>query len=605
MPGAVATASVASARSRSSRASSTSSVMHRTKTCGMVCALPKGGGGGGGAAGNERRRAPSSAVPAVSTTAVELVSALSSFERALSSVDEAPTCDRVPRKTHIVCTLGPATNGVEEISQLLHAGMNVARFNFSHGDHEYHYKTLCNLREASAATGITCAVLLDTKGPEIRTGFLEGGEPVHFEVGSRVTLTTDYDIKGNASLIAVSYPYLARDVRPGCNILMADGAVVLRVDSTNIDAGTVECTCMNKAKLGERKNCNLPGVEVDLPTLTEKDVHDLVDFGVKYGVDFIAASFVRKGSDVVEVRRALGEEGKFIRVIAKVENEEGLKNFDDILEQADGIMVARGDLGMEIAVEKIFWVQKMMIRKCNLAGKPVVTATQMLDSMISSPRPTRAEATDVANAVLDGTDCVMLSGETAAGAYPIDSVSTMRSICEEAEKCINNYDISRALIEETLRAKPDGEPMSVIESLASSAVLTAAKVQASLIVVLAANGSASRLISKYRPVQPVVVGVVPRERRAKIGFDERETPGGQIVRQSLLSHGLIPIEVNKKDDSLDPPTAAKRCVEETLEYAKKMGLCKPGDKAVAMYNVERQCAVVRVVDVDCVECKVE
>ena len=315
-------------------------------------------------------------------------------------------------------------------------------------------------------------------------------------------------------------------------------------------------------------------------------------------MDFIAASFVRKGNDVREVRRALGDEGKYIRVIAKVENEEGLKNFDEILEEADGIMVARGDLGMEIAVEKIFWVQKMMIRKCNIAGKPVVTATQMLDSMITSPRPTRAEATDVANAVLDGTDCVMLSGETAAGAYPFDSVSTMRSICEEAEKCINNKDITKDLVEETLLSQPNGEPLSVIESLASSAVLTASSVQAKVIVVLAANGYASRLIAKYRPVQPVVVGVVPRERRASIGFQETKGPGSQVVRQSMLSHGLIPVEVAKKDDSLDAPTAAKKCIEETVEYARGLGLCEAGDKVVAMYNVEQQCAVVRVIEVE-------
>lgn len=313
------------------------------------------------------------------------------FEQSLDTVDNPASCEIRPKKTHIVCTLGPATHSVEQISNLLKSGMNVARFNFSHGDHDYHYEALANLREACRATSINCAVLLDTKGPEIRTGFLENGESVNFDVGQQLTLTTDYSMKGNSSCIAVSYPHLARDVKEGGSILMADGAVVLRVDSTDIDAGTVSCTCMNKAKLGERKNCNLPGVEVDLPTLTEKDVHDLVDFGVKHGVDFIAASFVRKGSDVVEVRRTLGEEGKNIRVIAKVENEEGLKNFDDILREADGIMVARGDLGMEIAVEKIFWVQKMMIRKCNLAGKPVVTATQMLDSMINSPRPTRAE----------------------------------------------------------------------------------------------------------------------------------------------------------------------------------------------------------------------
>ena len=317
-------------------------------------------------------------------------------DMSLDNIDMPASCDIRPKKTHIVCTLGPATHSVDQIANLLRSGMNVARFNFSHGDHEYHYEALANLREACRIAEINCAVLLDTKGPEIRTGFLENGETVYFDVGQKLTLTTDYSFKGNSSCIAVSYPHLARDVKEGGSILMADGAVVLKVDSTDVGAGTVSCTCMNKAKLGERKNCNLPGVEVDLPTLTEKDVHDLVDFGVKHGVDFIAASFVRKGSDVIEVRRALGEDGKNIRVIAKVENEEGLKNFDDILHEADGIMVARGDLGMEIAVEKIFWVQKMMIRKCNLAGKPVVTATQMLDSMINSPRPTRAEVSVLA-----------------------------------------------------------------------------------------------------------------------------------------------------------------------------------------------------------------
>lgn len=204
-----------------------------------------------------------------------------SFDSAFANIAAPASCDRIPKKTHIVCTLGPATHGVEEISKLLKAGMSVARFNFSHGDHEYHYEALANLREACRLTEKVCAVLLDTKGPEIRTGFLEGGEPVHFEVGQTLTLTTDYNVKGNSSLIAVSYKHLARDVRPGGSILMADGAVVLRVDATDEAAGTVSCTCMNKAKLGERKNCNLPGVEVDLPTLTEKDVHDLVDFGAR------------------------------------------------------------------------------------------------------------------------------------------------------------------------------------------------------------------------------------------------------------------------------------------------------------------------------------
>jgi pyruvate kinase len=260
-----------------------------------------------------------------------------------------------------------------------------------------------------------CAVLLDTKGPEIRTGTLKGGVSVTYKAGSEVTLTTDYAADGDSNLIAISYKKLASDVLPGNQILIADGSLVLVVLSCDVRAGTVRARCTNTATIGERKNCNLPGVNVDLPTITEKDAQDLVEWGVKNQIDFVAASFVRKGSDLTTIRRVLGRAGENIKIISKVENQEGLINFDDILRESDGIMVARGDLGMEIATEKIFLAQKMMIYKCNIAGKPVVTATQMLESMVKNPRPTRAEATDVANAVLDGTDCVMLSGETAAG----------------------------------------------------------------------------------------------------------------------------------------------------------------------------------------------
>ena len=527
----------------------------------------------------------------------------------------------VPRKTHIVCTLGPSSRTVSQLLALLNAGMSVARFNFSHGSHEYHQETLENLREACKISEKVCAVLLDTKGPEIRTGMLVEGKPVQLTKGQALTLTTDYNHLGTSDRIACSYAHLARDVKPGGRILMADGAVLLEVVSTSPEKGEVHCLCLNDAKLGEKKNCNLPGVVVDLPTLTEKDVDDLLNWGVKNSVDFIAASFVRKASDVHTIRKLLagavtppeahsngggadsgGGAWGFspptgIRIISKVENQEGLANFDEILAASDGIMVARGDLGMEIPLTKMFWVQKTMIRKCNIAGKPVVTATQMLDSMITNPRPTRAEATDVANAVLDGTDCVMLSGETAAGSYPVEAVTMMSGICAEAEACVDTSAVCQSMLNETLVSNDSG-PLTTIESLASSAVLTAAKVQAACIVVLAANGSAARLIAKYRPSQPIVVGVVPRERRAIIGFEEKSLTGHAVSRQCLLTRGLLPVLVAAKvDQETDPAAAAKHCVNEAIEYAVARGLAKSGDSIVTMYNVERQCAVIRVVTV--------
>ncbi|KAJ6757546.1 PYRUVATE KINASE [Salix koriyanagi] len=338
------------------------------------------------------------------------------------------------RKTKIVCTLGPQSRSVEMTEKLLRAGMNVARFNFSHGTHAYHQETLDNLRNAMNNTGILCAVMLDTKGPEIRTGFLKDGKPVQLKQGQEILISTDYSLKGDENMICMSYRKLAEDVQPGSVILCSDGTISLTVLVCDKEAGLIRCRCENSAVLGEKKNVNLPGVVVDLPTLTEKDKEDILKWGVPNKIDMIALSFVRKGSDLTEVRKLLGDDGKSILLMSKVENQEGVANFDDILANSDAFMVARGDLGMEIPIEKIFLAQKVMIQKANIQGKPVVTATQMLESMIKSPRPTRAEATDVANAVLDGTDCVMLSGETAAGAYPELAVQTMSRICMEAEK---------------------------------------------------------------------------------------------------------------------------------------------------------------------------
>ena len=314
------------------------------------------------------------------------------------------------RKTKIICTLGPACWSVEILGHLIDAGMNIARFNFSHGDHDSHGSCLARLREACAARpGVHVGVMLDTKGPEIRTGTIDPslGGKLKLIKGQSIEIGTDYSRPGTTEYLPCSYKSLASTVAVGAKILVADGSVTLEVNELLTDS--VMATVLNNATIGERKNMNLPGCIVDLPCLTEKDINDLQNFGVVNGVDFIAASFVRKATDIDRIREVLGEGGKNIKIIAKIENQEGLVNYDAILSKTDAIMVARGDLGMEIPLDKVFLAQKMMISKANLYGKPVVTATQMLESMITAPRPTRAECADVANAVLDGSDCVMVS----------------------------------------------------------------------------------------------------------------------------------------------------------------------------------------------------
>ncbi|CAN6250667.1 unnamed protein product [Urochloa humidicola] len=481
---------------------------------------------------------------------------------------------RVP-KTKLVCTLGPASRAVPMLEKLLRAGMNVARFNFSHGTHEYHQETLDNLRQAMHNTGILCAVMLDTKGPEIRTGFLKDGKPIKLTKGQELTVTTDYDIKGDENMISMSYKKLPVDVKPGNVILCADGTISLTVLSCDPDAGTVRCRCENTAMLGERKNCNLPGIIVDLPTLTEKDKEDILEWGVPNDIDMIALSFVRKGSDLVTVRELLGQHAKRIKLMSKIENQEGVVNFDDILRETDAYMVARGDLGMEIPVEKIFLAQKMMIYKCNIAGKPVVTATQMLESMIKSPRPTRAEATDVANAVLDGTDCVMLSGESAAGAYPELAVKIMARICIEAESSLDHDAVFKAMI----RSAP--LPMSPLESLASSAVRTANMAKAALIVVLTRGGTTAKLVAKYRPRVPILSVVVPV--LTTDSFDWTISSEGP-ARYSLIYRGLIPLLAEGSAKATDSEST-EVILEAALKSAVQKQLCKPGDAVVALHRI--------------------
>nr|AIZ68206.1 Pyruvate kinase, cytosolic isozyme isoform 1 [Albuca bracteata] len=482
---------------------------------------------------------------------------------------------RLMPKTKIVCTLGPASRSVPMLEKLLRAGMNVARFNFSHGTHEYHQETLNNLRIAMHNTGILCAVMLDTKGPEIRTGFLKDAKPVQLKEGQEITISTDYSFKGDGNTITMSYKRLPTDLKPGNTILCADGTITLNVLSCDPAAETVRCRCQNTAVLGERKNVNLPGIVVDLPTLTEKDKEDILEWGVPNNIDMIALSFVRKGSDLVNVRKVLGPHAKRIQLMSKVENQEGVINFDEILKETDSFMVARGDLGMEIPVEKIFLAQKMMIYKCNLAGKPVVTATQMLESMIKSPRPTRAEATDVANAVIDGTDCVMLSGESAAGAYPEIAVKIMARICIEAESSLDYG----AIFKDRIRATP--LPMSPLESLASSAVRLANKAKATMIVVLTRGGTTAKLVAKYRPAVPVLSVVVPV--LMTDSFDwmvSDETP----ARQSLVYRGLIPLlaEWSAKATDLE---STEVILQAALRSAVDRKLCKLGDAVVALHRI--------------------
>ncbi len=396
------------------------------------------------------------------------------------------------KMTKVVCTIGPKTESVEMLTKLVESGMNVMRLNFSHGDFEEHGTRIKRIREVMEKTGKNIGILLDTKGPEIRTGKLEGGKDILLEAGNKITITTDYSYVGNKDKVSVSYPGIVNDLKPGNVVLLDDGLVGLEVDS--IKGNEIVCTIRNTGELGETKGVNLPGVSVGLPALAEKDIADL-KFGCEQGVDFVAASFIRKASDVAEVRKVLDENGGAnIKIIPKIENQEGVDNFDEILELSDGIMVARGDLGVEIPAEEVPFVQKMMIRKCNAAGKPVITATQMLDSMIRNPRPTRAEAGDVANAILDGTDAVMLSGESAKGKYPVEAVQMMASISKRTDefKKFKNPIV------------PKTGTVTVTEAISIGAVESTQILDAKLIICWTKSGRAARMLRKYGPTVPII-----------------------------------------------------------------------------------------------------
>mmetsp|Transcript_2613 Transcript_2613/g.5321 ORF Transcript_2613/g.5321 Transcript_2613/m.5321 type:complete len:536 (+) Transcript_2613:110-1717(+) len=465
------------------------------------------------------------------------------------------------RRTKIFCTLGPACWEVPQLEQLIDAGMNVARFNFSHGDHEGHKACLDRLRQAAKNMNQNVAVLLDTKGPEIRTGFFANdAKSITLTKGETLTLTNDYSYKGDNKKIACSYASLATSVDPGQSILVADGSLVLTVLSCDESSGEVITRVENNCSIGERKNMNLPGVVVDLPTLTEKDVDDIVNWGIKNGIDFIAASFVRKASDVMLIRKILSDNGgDGIKIISKIENQEGLENYLEILQATDGIMVARGDLGMEIPPEKVFLAQKYMIREANIAGKPVVTATQMLESMIKNPRPTRAECSDVANACYDGTDAVMLSGETANGQYFRQAVEIMVRTCSEAESSVNWNELYQS-VRNSVRKRYQ---LSTSESLASSSVKTAVDIGAKCIIVFSESGTTARHIAKFRPGMPIAV----------------LTPSAQVARQCFgFLKGCYAFVVDSLEETV-------KLTEEVLRECRVAGIAKVGDPVVIVSGV--------------------
>lgn len=399
------------------------------------------------------------------------------------------------KKTKIVCTIGPASESVEMLQKLIDAGMNVARLNFSHGSHEEHKGRIEAIKMARASKNQPVALLLDTKGPEIRTGLFEQPE-VQLEDGQKFVITMD-EVLGNSERCTVSYKGLKDDVHKGSKILIDDGLIELRV--LEVVGNDIITEVENSGIVKNNKGVNVPNVKINLPAVTQKDRSDII-FGIENDIDFIAASFVRKAADILAVREVLEEQGaQHIQIIAKIENQEGVDNIDEILRVADGIMVARGDLGVEIPTEEIPIVQKLLIKKCNELSKPVITATQMLDSMIRNPRPTRAEVTDVANAIYDGTDAIMLSGETAAGKYPEEAVITMGNIARRTEEVLDYANI--------LKSRVALREMNITNAISHSTCTTAVDVGAKAIITSTSSGYTARMVSSYRPQAPIIAAV--------------------------------------------------------------------------------------------------
>jgi len=455
------------------------------------------------------------------------------------------------KKTKIICTMGPNTDNYEIMKGLALNNMDVARFNFSHGSYAEHKGRLELLKKVRKEVGRPIAALLDTKGPEIRTGLLKEHQKVMLEAGQTYTLTTR-EVEGDCEIAHINYNGLNEDVSAGNKILIDDGLIELEVKEVNGE--DIVCTVINGGELGERKGVNVPNVKIKLPALTDKDKED-IRFAIKEGFDFIAASFVRTADAIREIRQMLDDAGSSIQIISKIENAEGLQNLDEIIEVSDGIMVARGDLGVEIPAQKLPYIQKQIIHKCNEAGKVVITATQMLDSMIRNPRPTRAEVTDVANAVYDGTDVVMLSGETAMGKYPIEALKMMVQIIEDTESHLDYSDYRR-------RKVCASKNQNVSGAVCYASVSTAHELGASAIVTPTITGFTARMLSKWRPAAHIM------------GM----SPSMSVVRQMMIYWGVKPIW-SRRADSTD------ELIESSIDELKAMELVKEGDLAVVTAGV--------------------
>ena len=450
------------------------------------------------------------------------------------------------RSTKIICTMGPNTDKKTVMKSLVKNGMNVARFNFSHGDHEEQRERMNLLKNVREELDRPVAILLDTKGPEIRTGLLEGGNKVTLREGSEFILYTE-EMTGNETGCCVTYPGLAKDVKPGDRILIDDGLIELKVKQ--IKSGNIVCHVENGGELGERKGVNVPNVKVKLPAVTEKDIDDIL-FGIQQDIDFIAASFIRSAKGVKEIRKILKENhAEHISIIAKIENAEGVENIDEIIEASDGIMVARGDLGVEIPAQEVPHIQKMIIKKCNERYVPVITATQMLDSMIRNPRPTRAEVADVANAIYDGTDAVMLSGETAAGKYPIEALKMMNEIAENTEQYVD--------YEKYIHHRTMYEQSKISSAIGIASVRTARNIGAACIVTPTMSGKTARLISNFRPSMPIYA----------------VTPNEMVQHKMQLYWGVIPLKGYIKDTT-------ENIIVNAMETIKRKRLVKKGQTVV-------------------------
>ena len=453
------------------------------------------------------------------------------------------------RKTKIICTLGPSTDKGDVLRELIANGMNVARFNFSHGSYEEHGGRLANLKALREELGKPVAALLDTKGPEIRLKEFKNGVEM-LEAGQTFTLTTR-EVEGTKEICSVTYKDLPHDVHEGGTIMLDDGLIMLRIEKvTDTD---ITCTVLNSGKIKTKKGVNVPGVHLSMPYLSQKDREDII-FGIQNGFDFIAASFVRTAQDVYDIRNLLNEYDSNIRIIAKIENREGVNNIDSILSAADAVRVARGDLGVEIDFTELPGIQKTIIDRSFSFGKPIVTATQMLDSMMVNPRPTRAEISDVANAIYDGTSAIMLSGETAAGAYPVEALKTMSAIAERTENEPHYRD-------ERFKDAAHGQ-ISVSDATAHAACLTARDVNAAAIVTVSESGNTARLLSKYRPTQPIIACVM----------DE------QVQRQLSLSWGITSL-------LMGPAKSTDELIEMSTALAQKNGYLHNGELAVVTAGV--------------------